>query len=70
MTRYDKELRKRGYKLECDYPWLPYEVGNITIKAVITKIVGNRIVFITCYNIGCSFELLDSYFNIVNSDFI
>ena len=70
MTRYDKELRKHGYKLECDYPWLPYEVGNITIKAVITKIVGNRIVVITCYNIGCSFDLLDSYFNIVNSDFI
>ena len=47
MTRYNKELRKRGYKQESDYPLLPYEVGNITIEAVNTKIVDNRIVIIT-----------------------
>lgn len=70
MTRYNKELRKRGYKLEMDYLWLPYEVGNITIEAVNTKIVDNRIVIITCYNVGCGLEFLDRNFNVVDRDFI
>ena len=25
MNRFKKELRNRGYKLECDYEWLPFE---------------------------------------------
>lgn len=35
MTRYDKELRKHGVKLEADYPWLPY--GNPALESVITR---------------------------------
>lgn len=30
MNRFKKELRRRGYKLECDYTTLPYK----TIEAV------------------------------------
>ncbi len=26
MNRFKKEIRKRGYKLESDYPWMPYEI--------------------------------------------
>ena len=70
MTRYNKELRKRGYKQESDYPLLPYEVGNITIEAVNTKIVDNRIVIITCYNVSRGLEFLDRNFNVVDRDFI
>ena len=70
MTRYDKELRKRGYKLEIDYPWLPYNDGSVLIEAIITKIIDNRIVIITCCNVGCGFEFLDRNFNVVDRDFI
>ena len=70
MTRYNKELRKSGYKLECDYPWLPFEQGSIEIEEVNTKIVGNRIVIITCYDVGCSLEFLDRNFNVVDRDFV
>ena len=37
MTRFAKELRKRGYKLECDYPWLPYDIGSSSIETVIVN---------------------------------
>ena len=70
MTRYKKELRKRGYKLKCDYPWLPFEHGSIAIEEVNTKIVGNRIVIITSYDVGCSLEFLDRNFNVVDRDFV
>ena len=70
MTRYDKELRKRGYKLACDYPRLPFRQGSITIESVITYIADNRIVIITLCNVGCDFEFLDRNFNVVYKDFI
>lgn len=42
MNRFKKELRKKGVKLECDYPMLPYfikgkscfEVGYIFVDGV------------------------------------
>ena len=37
MTRFAKELRKRGYKLECDYPWLPYYQGSVTLDTVVVN---------------------------------
>ena len=70
MTRYDKELRKSGYKLECDYPWLPFEQGDITIEAVNTKIVDNSILIITCSNVGCDLKFLDRNLSVVDRYFI
>jgi hypothetical protein len=29
MTKFKKELRKRGFKLECDYNFLPFDDGAI-----------------------------------------
>lgn len=34
MNRFKKEIRKKGIKLESDYPWLPYDNGNVTVDAV------------------------------------
>lgn len=34
MNRFKKELRKKGIKLECDYPYLPFEEGGLTIDTV------------------------------------
>ena len=70
MTRYDKELRKRGYKLESDYPWLPFTQGDITIESVNTKIVDNSILIITCSNVGCDLKFLDRNLSVVDRYFI
>ena len=34
MNRFKKELRKKGIKLECDYPFIPYEMKHVTLEAV------------------------------------
>ena len=35
MNRFKKEIRKKGIRLESDYPWLPYEVShNIYVEGV------------------------------------
>lgn len=70
MTRYNKELRKRGFKLEMDYPWMPYKERSVLIEAINTKIIDNHIVIITVCNVGCGLEFLDRNFNVVDRDFI
>lgn len=41
MTRYKQALREKGYWLECDYPYLPYndKKTGIAIETVSTEIV-------------------------------
>lgn len=34
MNRFKKEIRKKGFKLECDYPWLPFEEKTVFIEAI------------------------------------
>ena len=34
MNRFKKEIRKKGIKLESDYPWLPYDNSTMTVGAV------------------------------------
>lgn len=42
MNRFKKEIRKKGIRLESDYPWMPYyikgnspfDVGNICVECV------------------------------------
>ena len=35
MNRFKKEVRKQGFKLENDYPWLPYDEGSMTVDSVV-----------------------------------
>ena len=37
MTRYKKELRKHGYTLECDYPWLPFHESGMVLEGVTVR---------------------------------
>lgn len=34
MTRWKKEIRKKGVKLECDYPMIPFDLGPVTVLGV------------------------------------
>ena len=35
MNRFKRYVREKGIKLECDYPWLPYDSkGYVTIETV------------------------------------
>ncbi len=58
MTRYDKYLRSCGYKLETDYPCLPYNHGSYSIECVRTSITDNGIVITTFTNVDEPIRLL------------
>ena len=50
MNRLKKYIREKGIKLECDYPWLPYEVSyNIFIEGI--YINSEKATIITYYNV-------------------
>lgn len=69
MTRYKQELRKRGWKLEIDFPWLPFETGNVVIESVSTKVEGDTIEVTTVLNVGIDTEILDRDFAVIASRF-
>ena len=65
MTRYKKELRKRGYMLEIDYPYMPYITGNSMIISIKTRIKFDKIVIFTITFNGYSIEFIDRKFNVI-----
>lgn len=48
MNRFKKEIKKQGIKLESDYPWLPYDNGNVTVDAV--RVNTEKATIIVYYN--------------------
>lgn len=70
MTRFKEELTKHGFKLEHDYPWLPFEIKSVYVETVRVRIEGNKIILTTFYNVGVGIEHLDHNFNVVHRDFI
>lgn len=65
MTRYKKELKKRGFKLESDFPFLPYELKTGgTLETIKTEIVAPFIVYKSYYcELGWCRTYLDKNFN-------
>lgn len=56
MNRFKKEIRKRGYKLESDYPYLPYDIsgsflepGHIVLDSVVVN--SEEATVYCCYNV-------------------
>lgn len=51
MNRFKKYVRSKGIKLECDYPWLPYDIKPyINIEAVYVN--ASTATIVTFYNVG------------------
>ena len=57
MNRFKKELRKKGFKFESDYPWLPYYVkgdfgkpGNICLEGIFVN--SEYATVVELYNVG------------------
>lgn len=69
MTRYKKELRKHGYRLECDYPCLPYQINGITLEGVTIKFDNDykRFVLKEWYVVGVYVIYIDSHYNPIST---
>ena len=46
MNAFKRYVRKKGIKLECDYPWLPYEQNYVSIESVY---VNSEFCYVTQY---------------------
>lgn len=69
MTKYKQELRKHGFRLECDYPFLPYDVNGIALEGVSAKIENNKIVVTNFSVVGIAKSIIDKNFNVIETDF-
>ena len=50
MTRWKKEIRSKGFKLENDYPMIPYDLGSQSILGIYTNIIIDGLQILTEYN--------------------
>ena len=76
MNRWKKELRKHGYKLECDYPFLPcqpWKNCSVTLEGISARIVNDTaqpyIRYIIHTVVGNDIVGLDNNFQEIFRDF-
>lgn len=50
MTRWKKEIRRKGFKLENDYPMIPFDLGSQSVLGVYVNILIDGIQVLTEYN--------------------
>lgn len=67
MTRYKKELRKHGEKLESDYDYLLY--GNPALEGVITRVVADGIEVEECYVVRCFTKTFGRNMQVIREEF-
>lgn len=59
MTKYKEYLRKKGIRLACDFPYMPYDNGTQSIIDVWTKCSDNNIVVFIEYSSVLVCEIID-----------
>ena len=50
MTKWKKEIRRHGFKLESDFPMIPYDCGSQNILGVYVNILNDGLQILTEYN--------------------
>ena len=58
MTRYKKYIKEKGFKLEHDYPMIPFDLGSQSILGVYVML-NNDIRILTEYNSLVSEAIID-----------
>ena len=65
MTRYKKELSKRGYKQEHEFDFLP--CGEL--EGTSLKLVDEKFIYKEFYVFGTAITVIDKNYNIIERDF-
>lgn len=50
MTRWKKQIKNKGFKLETDYPMIPFDLGSQSILGIYTNIIIEGLQILTEYN--------------------
>lgn len=59
MTKWKKEIKKHGFKLEHDYPMIPFDCGSQSILGVYVNILTDGLQILTEYNSLVSEAVID-----------
>ena len=59
MTKWKKEIKKHGFKLEHDYPMIPFDCGSQSILGVYVNILADGLQILTEYNSLVSEAVID-----------
>lgn len=64
MTKWKKEIKRHGFKLENDYPMIPFDCGSQSILGVYVNILSEGLQILTEYNSLVSEAVIDRAGNI------
>lgn len=59
MTKWKKEIKKHGFKLQNDYPMIPFDLGSQSVLGVYVNILHDGLQILTEYNSLVSEAVID-----------
>lgn len=64
MNRYKKYIRTKGYRLESDFPMMPFQVGHVSLLGVEVSVCNNGVKILSHYDFGTLSTVIDRKGNI------
>ena len=59
MTRYKNYIKSKGFKLEHDFPMIPYDCGSQSILGIYVQVLSEGLQILTEYNSLVSEAVID-----------
>ena len=59
MTKWKKEIKRHGFKLQNDYPMIPFDLGSQSVLGVYVNILHDGLQILTEYNSLVSEAIID-----------
>lgn len=59
MTRYKKYIQTKGYRLENDFPMMPYQAGHVSLLGVEVAVCENGVKILSHYDFGTLCDMID-----------
>lgn len=64
MTKWKKEIKRHGFKLQNDFPMIPYDIGSQSILGIYVNILTDGLQILTEYNSLVTEAVIDRAGNI------
>ena len=64
MTKWKKEIKRHGFKLQNDFPMIPYDLGSQRILGIYVNILTDGLQILTEYNSLVTEAVIDRAGNI------
>lgn len=64
MTKWKKEIKRHGFKLQNDFPMIPYDLGSQSILGIYVNILTDGLQILTEYNSVVAEAVIDRAGNV------